>query len=158
MMLGYLILYIIQLTIKSKAMLHFLGIVALIAIILIVAFFITKAVLSVKYGWPAKIPFYVVEFLTAEKKSNYFTIGYLINGECYRLKLRQFKTYEIAKENIPLIVNAANRYNTKKKLIAASHCIPEDRLISISDTDIVPNWVIKIMTFSITSCFSKTSK
>ena len=139
-------------------MLHFLGVLALIAVILVVAFAITKTVLWIMYGWPARIPFYIIEFLTADGKSNYFAVAYLINGECYRLKLRQFKTFEIAKQNIILIVDAANNYNTKKKLIAASHQIPENRLLNITDLHLVPTWVSKIINFSFSSCFSKTLK
>lgn len=139
-------------------MLHFLGVLVVILVVLIVALAIAKIVLSIKYGWPAKIPFYIVEFLNADKNSNWFTVGYLINGECYRLKLRQFKTYEAAAQSANSIVNATSIYNTKKKLIAVSHCIPEDRMIGLTDLVLVPSWVSKIMNFSILSCFSKISK
>lgn len=139
-------------------MLHFLGVLVVILVVLIVALAVAKIVLSIKYGWPAKIPFYIVEFLNADKNSNWFAVGYLINGECYRLKLRQFKTYEAAAQSVNSIVNATSIYNTKKKLIAASHCIPEDRMIGLTDLVLVPSWVSKIMNFSILSCFSKISK
>lgn len=139
-------------------MLKVLGIIALVAIILIIAFFITKAVLWVKYGWPSKIPFYIIEFVTVDGKSNYFAVAYIIDGEYYRLKLRQFATYELAKKHVQSIVNTVNRYNKKKKLINVSHKVDSERLLSIYDIDVVPNWVIKFMNFSISSCFSKTSK
>lgn len=139
-------------------MLKALGIIALVVIVLIIAFFITKVVLWVKYGWPSKIPFYIIEFVTVDKKSNYFAVAYIIDGEYYRLKLRQFATYELAKENVQSIVNTINRYNKKKKLINVSHRVDSERLLSVYDIDIVPNWVVKFMNFSISSCFSKTSK
>lgn len=139
-------------------MLHFLGVLVIIIVALILALAVTKIVLFVKYGWPAKIPFYIIEFLNAEKNSNWFAIGYLINGECYRLKLRQFKTYEAAAKSVDSIVTATNNYNTKKKLISASHCVTEDKLINITDLSLVPSWVSKVMNFSISSCLSKISK
>lgn len=139
-------------------MLKFLGVIALIAVVLVIAFVVAKIVVSVKYGWPSKIPFYIIEFLNVDKNSNWFSIGYLINGECYRLKLRQFKTYELAKQSIDSMVNAINSYSTKKKLISASYCVPEDRIINVTDLSLVPTWAFKLMNFSISLCFSKTSK
>lgn len=130
-------------------MLRFLGIVVLVIIALILAFFITRFVLIFKYGWPAKIPFYIVEFVTVNKNSNYFAIAYCIDGDYYRLKLREFKTFEDAQAHVDSIVDAVNRYSTKKKLIRASHHITDERLLSITDLELVPKWVTKFMNFNI---------
>lgn len=138
-------------------MLKTLGIVVLVIAILLAAIIITRIVLFIKYGWPAKLPFYIVEFVTADKKSNYFTIAYSINNEVYRLKLRQFPTYDEAKSNVESIVATTNRYTTKKKLIVASHTIPTERLLFIEDLKLIPTWVIKFMNFT-SICLSKTVK
>lgn len=138
-------------------MLKTLGIVVLVIAILLAAIVITRIVLFIKYGWPAKLPFYIVEFVTADKKSNYFTIAYSINNEVYRLKLRQFPTYDEAKSNVESIIAATNRYTTKKKLIAASNSIPAERLLFIEDLKLIPTWVIKFMNFT-SICLSKTVK
>ena len=139
-------------------MLKFLGIVVIIVAALLIAFFITKINIFTKYGWPSKIPFYIVEFVTVDGKSNYFTVAYLIDGEYYRLKLRQFPTFEVAKANVDSIVNTVNRYTKKKNLIEASLHITEERLISVTDIKIVPNWVVKLMNFRLSICSSKQLK
>lgn len=139
-------------------MLKFLGICVIVLAVLILAFFITKIVLFTKYGWPAKIPFFIVEFITAKGTSNYFTVAYLIDGEYYRLKHRQFPTYDIAKASIDPIVDTMNRYTKKKKLIEASFRITEERLVGITDIKIIPTWVVKFMNFRLSSCSSKQLK
>lgn len=126
-------------------MLKVLGIIALVAIILVIAFFITKFVLWIKYGWACKLPFYIVEFVTVDGKSNYFAVAYVIDGEYYRLKLRTFETYELAEKNVDSIVNTVNRYNKKKKLITASNIIKGENLLCVYSIEVAPNWVIKFM-------------
>lgn len=139
-------------------MLKFLGICVIILAVLILAFFITKIVLFTKYGWPSKIPFFIVEFVTTKGNSNYFAVAYLIDGEYYRLKLRQFATYDAANASVNSIVDTMNRYTKKKKLIEASFRITEERLVGITDIKIIPNWVVKLMSFRLPLCSLKQSK
>lgn len=126
-------------------MLKVLGIIALVAIILVIAFFITKFILWIKYGWACKLPFFIVEFVTVDGKSNYFAVAYVIDGEYYRLKLRTFESYELAEKNVDSIVNTVNRYNKKKKLIAASNIIKGENLLGVDFIEVAPNWVVKFM-------------
>ena len=139
-----------------KAMLHSLwtliGVIVLIAVILVAAFYITRTVLFIKYGWASKFTFMLIKFETADKKEKY-AIAYTIGEECYRPRFHDFATEEDAKKNADSIVDFVNKYNTEKEIIKASHRTDLDRIIEITMLKFVPNWVLKIMNFHI--CASK---
>lgn len=144
---------------NHKIMLHSLwtliGVVLLIVVVLIAAFYITKTILFIRYGWPSKFSFSTIKFVTIDKKEERYAVAYVINKEYYRAKLHDVSTMEQAKQQVPSIVDLINKYNDEKEILAASHKTSADRILEVNDVKLVPTWVFKIMNFNIRICSSK---
>lgn len=135
-----------------------LVIIAIVAFVLLIALFIFKIVVRTKYGWPSQFYFYIIKLVTRDSKQVHYAVAYRIDGEYYRLRFHDYETAEDANKNVETIVTILNGYNTKKQIILASHHTDSERIIEITQLNLVPSWILKITNFAIPVCTSKLAK